>query len=203
MPVNYGMIVFPAFTNLDVFGPLDILNRVASSHPMNLSIIASTLAPVSTATNHTEHFSQSIVPTHTFKHPPKELDVLIVPGGVGSTYEAPALLDAIAYIKHEYPRLQYIISVCTGATLLARAGVLDGKNATTNKQAWAWATSQGPKVHWVPVARWVVDGNIWTTSGVAAGMDGVYAFVGVFLCPPQTGADTDVRWPHRRRYALR
>jgi putative intracellular protease/amidase len=118
------------------------------------------------------------VPTHTFKHPPKDLDVLIVPGGVGAYYEPPAMLDAIEFIRETYPRLQYIISVCVGSTLLARAGILDGKRATTNKSVWSWAVSQGPKVDWVPVARWVTDGNIWTTSGVTAGMDGTLAFVG-------------------------
>jgi putative intracellular protease/amidase len=183
-PVNYGIIIFPSFQALDVFGPLDILNMVSADSPMSLSVIASTLEPVSTQLLNSTYnpagsrFAQSIVPTHTFAHPPKDLDVLIVPGGIGTRAEPPALLDAIDYIKHEYPRLQYIMSVCTGATLLAHAGVLDGKKATTNKKAWAWATSQGPKVEWVPAARWVTDGNVWTTSGVAAGLDGVYAFVG-------------------------
>lgn len=46
-------------------------------------------------------------------------------------------------------QLKYIISVCTGATILARAGVLDGKRATTNKRSWTWATSTGPNVTWV------------------------------------------------------
>jgi putative intracellular protease/amidase len=201
------MIVFPSFQALDVFGPLDILNMLSGSYTLNLSIIASTLEPVSTKPFNSTYdkagsqFSQAIVPTHTFAHPPKELDVLLVPGGIGTRAEPPALLDVIDYIKHEYPRLKYIISVCTGATLLARAGVLDGKHATTNKHAWAWATSQGPKVHWVPVARWVTDGNIWTTSGVAAGMDGVYAFVGACGCSFSEEFRPDA-W-YQRRFALR
>jgi transcriptional regulator GlxA family with amidase domain len=173
------MIIFPTFQALDVFGPLDVLNSISSKFTLNLSIIASTLDPVSTAPrvanalNST--FSESIVPTHTFAAPPPDLDVLMVLDGLGT--RAPDLLEAIAYIKDVYPSLQYIISVCTGATLLARAGVLDGRKATTNKWAWAWATSQGPNVTWIPHARWVVDGNAWTTSGVSAGIDGVLAFV--------------------------
>jgi putative intracellular protease/amidase len=186
VPVNYGLVLYPGFAVLDVFGPIDVLNGVYASHDINLSIIAPTLAPVTAGTHNSTYnptgstfeLTQTVNPTHTFAHPPKELDVLLVPGGDGSLYDSPALLEAIAYIKKEYPRLQYIFSVCTGSTLLARAGVLDGKKATTNKAVWKWATSQGPRVDWVPVARWVVDGNIWTTSGVAAGLDGAFAFIG-------------------------
>ena len=70
-----------------------------------------------------------------------------------------------------------MITVCTGATLAARAGVLDGKNATTDKESWEWAIAQGPKVNWKSHARWVVDGNIYTTSGVSAGIDGKFSFI--------------------------
>lgn len=140
------------------------------------------------------NFQQTILPTHTFKHPPKDLEVLLVPGGLDNLAPPPEGQDIIDFIKEMYPRLRYIISVCSGATLLARAGVLDGKRATTNKSVWGWAILQGPRVNWVPKARWVVDGNIWTTSGVAvrlwwcpdcdmadwavqAGMDGMLGFV--------------------------
>jgi len=176
-PVNYGMVLFPGFQALDVFGPLDILNTLSWTYPLDLSLIASTLDPVTTRTELSlpgANFSESIVPTHTFADPPKNLDVLFVPGGIGAR---DALPDAIAYIKETYPSLKYIVSVCTGSTLLARAGILDGKKATTNKKAWKWATEQGPKVDWVPVARWVTDGNIWTSSGVSAGIDATFAFV--------------------------
>jgi putative intracellular protease/amidase len=198
MPVNYGLVLYPGWTVLDVFGPLEVLNGISDSYDINLSIIASSLGPVTAGTfnrtydtsGSTFALTQTINPTHTFAHPPENLDVLLVPGGVGSLYDSPELFEAIAFIKHEYPRLQYIFTVCTGSTLLARAGVLDGKRATTNKSVWKWATSQGPKVNWVPVARWVVDGNIWTTSGVAAGIDGAFAYVGTcFSLPSQTDSD--------------
>ena len=63
------------------------------------------------------------------------------------------------------------MSVCTGSALLARAGVLDGLKATTNKRAFDWVRSQGPRVTWMPRARWVQDGSVFTSSGVSAGMD--------------------------------
>jgi transcriptional regulator GlxA family with amidase domain len=185
------MVVFPSFQALDVFGPLDVLNLVSWYHPIKLSIIASTLEPVSTKPWNSSYiapgadFYQEILPTHTFKHPPKDLDVLMVPGGLGTGVQPPLLLDAIEYIKDTYPRLQYIISICAGATMLARAGVIDGRRATGNKAGMANAMITYPKVNWVPVARWVTDGNIWTTSGVAAGLDGTWAFVGKSALPCQ------------------
>lgn len=178
VPVNYGIVVFPAFQALDVFGPLDALNMLSFAYPLNLFIIAETLDPVTTKpqTNLVNsNFSESIVPTHTFDSPPESLDVLIVPGGLGTW--ASNLNATIDYIAATYPSLQYLITVCTGATLAARAGILDGKNATTNKKSWEWATSQGPNVNWISHARWVVDGNIYTTSGVSAGIDGTFAFM--------------------------
>ncbi|KAK0245391.1 class I glutamine amidotransferase-like protein [Armillaria nabsnona] len=178
VPVNYGIVVFPTFQALDVFGPLDALNMLSFAYPLNLFIIAETLDPVTTKpqTNVVNsNFSESIVPTHTFDSPPESLDVLIVPGGLGTW--ASNLNATIDYIAATYPSLQYLITVCTGATLAARAGVLDGKNATTNKKSWEWATSQGPNVNWISHARWVVDGNIYTTSGVSAGIDGTFAFM--------------------------
>ena len=62
-----------------------------------------------------------------------------------------------------------LLTVCTGAGLAARAGLLDGKKATTNKAAWDWATSQGQATAWQKEARWVEDGNVWTSAGVTAG----------------------------------
>ncbi|KAK0208048.1 class I glutamine amidotransferase-like protein [Desarmillaria ectypa] len=181
VPINYGIVVFPAFQALDVFGPLDALKMLSFAYSLNLSIIAETLDPVTTKPRSSQmnpmnsNFSESIVPTHTFDYPPESLDVLIVPGGLGT--HAPNLNATINYIAATYPSLQYLTTVCTGATLAARAGILDGKNATTNKKSWEWATSQGPNVNWIFHARWVVDGNIYSTSGVSAGIDGTFAFM--------------------------
>lgn len=74
------------------------------------------------------------------------------------------------FIKLRLKSLEYLVGVSFGAVTLARAGVLDGKRATTNKSGWKWITQRGPNVNWVPQARWVEDGNIWTTSGMASGM---------------------------------
>ncbi|ORX97860.1 class I glutamine amidotransferase-like protein [Clohesyomyces aquaticus] len=194
LPTNYAMLVYQSFTALDVFGPLDILNGLSmyysNTTSMHISVISSTLEPVTTvplpnARMNMTHgdFGEKMLPTHTFAEvlaangsvATGEIEVLIVPGGGGARDDR---FEEIEFVKAMYPKLKYILSVCTGATILARAGILDGHRATTNKRAWTWATSTGPKVDWVPTARWVQDGNLWTSSGVSAGMDLTYAWIG-------------------------
>lgn len=181
-PRRYGVLLFPAFQALDVFGPLDALNLLSFTTQLNLSIIARTLDPVTTKPQSPamlaigSNFGQSVLPTHTFDNAPEDIEVLIVPGGVGT--RSPDLSPEINFIKQRYPKLKHLLSVCTGAGLLARAGVLDGKRATTNKKAWAETTALGPNVNWVTHARWVEDGNLWTSSGVSAGIDMMVAFIG-------------------------
>ena len=180
LPVNYAMVVYPAFQAIDVFGPLDALNMLSLKYPINLFIVGPTLDPVSTRPGMPNPFasntSESIVPTHTFDNPPENIDVLMVPGGIGTRNNA-TLDQVAAFIAETFPRVDYLFSVCTGAAAAAKAGVLDGKQATTNKRSWAFVTAFGPNVEWVTHARWVEDGNIWTTSGIAAGIDGMFAFI--------------------------
>jgi len=180
---RYGYILYPGFAPLDVFGPLEALGELSFITPnLNLTLIAETLEPVPSGKAYfmtnpmNATVSELVVPTHTFSTAP-QLDVLIVPGGLGSRAPPPTLNATIDFVRERYPTLQYLITVCTGAGIAARAGVLDGKHATTNKRAWAQTTALGPKVKWVPQARWISDGNIWTTSGVAAGTDGFLAWL--------------------------
>lgn len=179
LPVNFGILVFPTFQALDAFGPLDIFNELSLDFPLNLSIIAQTLDPVSTKPSDPSlnrfgsNFGESIVPTHDLNNAPP-LDVLLIPGGRGVRLDIDPLVE---FVKRTYPSLKYVLTVCTGSWIAARAGILDGKRATSNKSAWENTKTVGPNVKWVSHARWVVDGNIWTSSGVSAGMDAAFAFV--------------------------
>ena len=69
------------------------------------------------------------------------------------------------------------MSVCSGSAILAKAGVLDGRRATSNKQFFALATAQSHKVKWAEKARWVEDGPFVTSSGVSAGTDMALAVI--------------------------
>ncbi|WYZ38797.1 hypothetical protein EsH8_III_000711 [Colletotrichum jinshuiense] len=181
LPKNFGMIIYRGYEMLDVFGPLDALGVLARSYQLNLYLISETMdpvtvQPVSAAMNpKNSSFFPVLLPTHTYETAPKDIEVLMVPGGLWT--RSPNLNATIAYVKNTYPSLRYLISICTGASVVARAGVLDGRRATTNKASWASTIVHGPNTEWVPKARWVVDGNVWTSSGVSAGIDATLAFI--------------------------
>ncbi|KAF2226841.1 DJ-1/PfpI family protein [Elsinoe ampelina] len=173
-PLHISLLLFPAFQALDAFGPLDALNILSYTTPLHLSILAPTLHPVSTKPLTPNlvgsNFSESIAPTHTYASPPPDIDVLLVPGGLGT--RAQGTKQVVDFIRATYPGVKYMIAVCTGSWLAARAGVLDGRRATSNKASWGARVEQGSgEVKWVAHARWVVDGNVWTSSGVSAGID--------------------------------
>jgi len=107
------------------------------------------------------------------KTPP---DLLMIPGGGGTWQllddkkpkEMKALLDWVRAMDKKVPLMT---SVCTGAAVLARAGLLDGRPAATNHGAFGWVAGQGPKVLWDSVSRWVDAGKYVTSAGVSAGTD--------------------------------
>ncbi|KJZ68213.1 hypothetical protein HIM_12400 [Hirsutella minnesotensis 3608] len=96
-----------------------------------------------------------MVATHSFANAP-ELDIILVPGGRGTRSLEQANDTSVEdFVRSRYNSLKYLLSVCTGAVSLAKAGLLEGLRATTNKRDWKWVTLHGENVTWVPTARWV------------------------------------------------
>ena len=156
-----GAVLFPGFELLDVFGPLEAFAGLGGL--FHVVTVAERAGPVASAQR------VRAVADHGLADCP-HLDVVLVPGGIGTRegVENRTLLDWLAQRAAE---AEIVTSVCTGAALLARAGLLDGRRATTNKAFFQWVADQGPRVTWVKVARWVDDGKFVTSSGVSAGID--------------------------------
>jgi len=156
-----GALIFPGFELLDLFGPLEMLGLLKDQ--FELELVAERAEPVAS--------NQQVraVPDVVFRDA-QDYDVLLVPGGSGTRQEVdnPALLD---WIRTASEKAEYVLSVCTGSLLLAGAGLLDGRRATTNKAAFTKIADRYPCVEWIRQARWVEDGKFITSSGVSAGMD--------------------------------
>lgn len=160
-PRTLGVLLFPGFELLDVFGPLEVFGHAAEL--FRVLTVAEHAGPVASAQG------PRAVADHGFDDCPM-LHVLLVPGGMGTRREV-ANARLLGWLAERARSAELITSVCTGAALLARAGVLDGRRATSNKRAFHWVAEQGPAVTWVRQARWVDDGDVITSSGVSAGID--------------------------------
>ena len=162
-----GVVLFEGFELLDVFGPLEMFGLAADHFEIRLisetgGVVASRQGPKSVCDD-------------SFQSAPA-IDVLLVPGGIGTRREVnnPVLLE---WLNERSKQAELVASVCTGSALLAKAGVLDGLRATSNKLAFAWAASQSEKVQWQQQARWVEDGKVFSSSGVSAGIDMALAVI--------------------------
>ena len=149
-----GALIFPGFELLDLFGPLEMFGMLKND--FDLQLVAETSDPVVSNQQVRANPDTTIGSADQF-------DVLVVPGGIGTRREInnPVLLD---WISTTSDSAEYVL-------LLAGAGVLDARRATTNKAAFTKIADQYPQVQWVEQARWVEDGKIVTSSGVSAGID--------------------------------
>ena len=162
-----GVILFPGFELLDVFGPLEAFGMVPDR--FKLAMVAGKAGPVASAQGPTALADYGLADC-------PHLDLILVPGGIG-TRDGVNNAAFLKSIRELSDKAELTASVCTGSALLARAGVLDGKRATSNKRAFQWVMTQGPAVTWVKSARWVEDGKFWTSSGVSAGIDMALAII--------------------------
>ncbi|OAQ68859.1 amidotransferase domain-containing protein [Pochonia chlamydosporia 170] len=180
-PLHFGCLVYD-YQAIDVIGPTDLLNS-ASKRVMT---VLKTFGPVdeetiSRAPEFVFHHigltrdpvrlltsAITVVPTTTVDECP-ELDCLLIGGPNVAFFELhPQYAD---FIRRHVAAGKLIFSTCTGASLIASTGVLDGKTATINNVEYEWVKKRFPQVNWTREKKWVVDGNIWTGSGAIAGMD--------------------------------
>lgn len=156
-----GVLIFTECELLDVTGPLEMFGSLTDK--LRVIIISENGGLIKSSQKISLHADTDFTAS-----PP--LDYLLIPGGLGVRKEIdnPKI---ISWIKKNSERAELTMSVCTGAALLAKTGRLNHRLATTNKMAFEWVKRQGPLVKWVRKARWVDDGDMVTSSGVAAGID--------------------------------
>lgn len=156
-----GMVLFPGLTQLDLTGPYDVLTRMPGAKVL---LIAETKHAVKSDAG------LLLIPDAVFDEAP-QVDILFVPGGKG-IFEAMQSARLISFLKQQAAGAQYITSVCTGALVLAAAGLLNGYKATTH-----WLSLHLLRLFKIEVLdeRVVIDRNRVTGGGVTAGIDfGLY-----------------------------
>ncbi len=166
--LTVGAVLYPGFEMLDMFGPLEMFSMMPAN-PTRILMLGETGEPVRAAMGQEVGAGPAVSPDYSFEDAPA-VDILLVPGGFGTVTQLENR-TMLAFLQGAAATAKIVCSVCSGSVLLARAGLLDGRRATSNKQFFALATMEGAPVHWVEAARWVEDGNVFTSSGVSAGTD--------------------------------
>ncbi|MFC5635583.1 GlxA family transcriptional regulator [Streptomyces bullii] len=163
------VVLFDGVQSLDVSGPVEVFAGAEKHTPGTYRIHTASLdgAPVRTTSGLT------LVPDRPLAEAPHP-HTLLVPGGQGTRRPDPRLVD---WVRERGPRAVRLVSVCTGAIVLARAGLLDGRRATTH---WAYCDTLArnhPAVEVDPDPVYVRDGPVATSAGVTAGIDLALALV--------------------------
>ncbi len=179
-PVQRKRIVvvgFEAAQALDITGPTEVFSlahRATQDGAYDIELVAR--EPFRTSSGLT------LTPQATLDVTRGPIDTLVVPGGQG-TAEAARDEGLISWIRRAATRSRRVTSVCTGAFLLARAGLLDGRRATTHWASCDALRRNYPSIEVDPDPIFVRDGNVYTSAGVTAGIDLALALVEEDLGP--------------------
>ncbi len=172
-PRSVVMLVYPGVMAMDVVGPLEAFasaNYIARRALYDVTVAATDITPVETS------LGMRIMPSIAFEDIERPIDTLLVSGGFGQA-EARRDPRLIRWLRANGPRARRCGSICTGAFVLAAAGLLDGKCATTHWVLVDELRRRYPQVT-VEVDRiFVRDGNVYTSAGVTTGIDLALAMI--------------------------
>ncbi len=166
MARNVAILIFDDAEVLDFCGPFEVFSvtgRSDAEQPFRVYTVAEKRGPV-LARN-----GLSVNPDYALAGCPRP-DILIVPGGIGTrrAMKNPAILD---WVKQRAGEVELLLSVCTGALVLAAAGLLDGQRATTHRLGMELLAETAPTATLCPAERFVDNGRIITSAGISAGID--------------------------------
>ena len=165
------VILFDNFETLDVFGPVEIFGRLIDHFIVNFY---SRYGGLVKSSHNVE------IKSKPFSEIQSENYILLVPGGIG-TRELVKNNDFIEELKKISKKAEFILTICTGSILFSKTGFLKNKKATSNKRAFFWTKIESSDVNWIKKARWIKDSNIYTSSGVSAGIDMTLGFISDYI----------------------
>jgi transcriptional regulator GlxA family with amidase domain len=168
--IMIGVLVFPDFQLLDAAGPISVFEIAArfANQPASIKVLAATPGPVRSSSG-VEMLARGLKPS-------RAITTLLVAGGEGVDAAA-TCQRTLSFVRRVAKRGVRIASVCSGAYILAEAGLLDGRRATTHWRRTRHFLAAYPKVKLEPDRIFVRDGNIWSSAGITAGIDLALAMV--------------------------
>jgi transcriptional regulator GlxA family with amidase domain len=171
LPLTVGILIFDQVEVLDVAGPFEVLavtrlneeRRQEELSPFRVLLVSESLDQVSAIGG------LRFTPDVTKDNCP-ELDLLIVPGGWGTRTQIKNV-DLLKWIANKSARTRLTVSVCTGSSLLGKAGLLDGHEATTHWRTFDFLKQAAPNAYIREDLRFTKDNSIFTSAGISAGID--------------------------------
>ncbi len=162
------ILAFPGVQPLDVVGPAEVFagaDALAGGGEYTVEVVAKEPGPITTRSS-----AYGIVPRTTTARCRGPIDTLVVAGGFGVA-KAEKDAELIRWIRSAARRSRRVTSVCSGAFLLAAAGLLEGRTCTTHWASTKELARRHPELTVDPSPIFVRDGDVWTSAGVTSGMD--------------------------------
>ena len=190
-PLVVAILVFDGVEIIDYSGPWEVFGQAG----FTVHTVSEKSDPIRTT------FGQRVIPDFTLDNCPKA-DILLIPGG--NVDDQLASANVIHWIQARSQDAQHVMSVCTGAFLLAKAGLLDGRSATTFHRSIDELARSAPKTHVVYDQRFVDNGKVITTAGLSSGIDGAFHLVAKVLgngAAQSTALGLEYQWNPDSNYA--
>jgi len=164
--INVGIFIFDEVEVLDFAGPFEVFAKtvVKEKEAFQVSLVSAEDKVVNA------RYGFRVLPDVIFESEPV-FDVLIVPGGFGAEVIEIKNEVTINWLKNQQEKVSILASVCTGALLLAEAGILDGKRATTHWMDVDRLEKEYPQVNVERDIRFIDEGHLLTSGGISAGID--------------------------------
>jgi len=170
MPRAIGFLIFPGFQLLDAAGPIAAF-EIASQYgggAYSLSVLAGTAGRVASSSGASMEAEAMDAAG--------DLDTLVVAGGTG-TRDTALVAELAAVVRTAAASARRVASICSGAFILAEAGLLDGRRATTHWSRTAGFAQRYPQVKLEPDRIFIKDGSVWSSAGITAGIDLALALI--------------------------